>query len=121
VHATLPTGAPRAVQLTDLQQRPHWIKVETSAVYNLTTQFGGGKTHALTLLYHPAQDGPVAPMRRTPWGSIAFQLGREEGDSPSLLLLMRGLRTVQDELPNYLNRERRRKMGLGGRYGSMVF
>ena len=28
------------------------IKVETSAVYNLTTQFGGGKTHALTLLYH---------------------------------------------------------------------
>ena len=28
------------------------IKVETSAVFNLTTQFGGGKTHALTLLYH---------------------------------------------------------------------
>jgi hypothetical protein len=30
------------------------IKVETSAVYNLTTQFGGGKTHAMTLLYHLA-------------------------------------------------------------------
>ena len=26
------------------------IKVETSAVFNLTTQFGGGKTHALTLI-----------------------------------------------------------------------
>src|SRR5207245_8845770 len=36
------------------------IKVETSAVYNLTTQFGGGKTHALTLLYHLANAGPAA-------------------------------------------------------------
>jgi len=36
------------------------IKVETSAVYNLTTQFGGGKTHALTLLYHLAKAGPAA-------------------------------------------------------------
>jgi hypothetical protein len=39
------------------------IKVETSAIYNLTTQFGGGKTHALTLLYHLyhlAEAGPVA-------------------------------------------------------------
>src|SRR4051794_28568918 len=25
-------------------------KTETSAIFNLTTQFGGGKTHALTLL-----------------------------------------------------------------------
>src|SRR5271156_405212 len=33
------------------------IKVETSAVFNLTTQFGGGKTHALTLLYHLAKGG----------------------------------------------------------------
>src|SRR5712692_2040002 len=98
------------------------IKVETSAIYNLTTQFGGGKTHALTLLYHLAEAGPAAsnwkgvpslldqagvqtvpgaatgvfvgtefdslagrggndgtPLRRTPWGEIAFQLGREEG------------------------------------------
>ncbi len=30
------------------------IKTETSAVFNMTTQFGGGKTHALTLLYHMA-------------------------------------------------------------------
>src|ERR1700752_2012051 len=36
------------------------IKVETSAVFNLTTQFGGGKTHALTLLYHLASNGPKA-------------------------------------------------------------
>ena len=36
------------------------IKVETSAVFNLTTQFGGGKTHALTLLYHLAKGGPKA-------------------------------------------------------------
>jgi len=35
------------------------IKVETSAIYNLTTQFGGGKTHALTLLYHLAEAGPA--------------------------------------------------------------
>lgn len=36
------------------------IKVETSAVYNLSTQFGGGKTHSLTLLYHLAKGGPEA-------------------------------------------------------------
>jgi hypothetical protein len=30
---------------------------ETSAVFNMTTQFGGGKTHALTLLYHLAKNG----------------------------------------------------------------
>ncbi len=33
-------------------------KTETSAVFNLATQFGGGKTHALTLLYHLAKNGP---------------------------------------------------------------
>src|ERR1700730_3898390 len=97
------------------------IKVETSAIYNLTTQFGGGKTHALTLLYHLARAGSAAnnwkgvrslcdqagvqavpgattavfvgtefdsltgrggkdgtPLRRTPWGEIAFQLGGKE-------------------------------------------
>ena len=93
---------------------------ETSAVFNLATQFGGGKTHALTLLYHLAKHGSAAnswtgvskvlkqagigsvqqadvavfvgtefdsitgrggndgtPLRRTPWGEIAFQLGGE--------------------------------------------
>src|SRR5256714_10322046 len=36
------------------------INVETSAIYNLTTQFGGGKTHALTLLYHLVKAGSKA-------------------------------------------------------------
>src|SRR2546427_5177537 len=35
-------------------------RTETSAVFNMTTQFGGGKTHSLTLLYHLANSGPKA-------------------------------------------------------------
>lgn len=35
-------------------------RTETSAVFNLATQFGGGKTHALTLLYHLAKHGRAA-------------------------------------------------------------
>src|SRR5271154_535725 len=35
-------------------------KTETSAVFNMTTQFGGGKTHSLTLLYHLAKGGQKA-------------------------------------------------------------
>lgn len=97
-------------------------KTETSAVFNLATQFGGGKTHALTMLYHLARNGakshgwagvrsmleqahvpavPEAavavfvgtefdsisgrggndgtPLRKTPWGEIAWQLGGEAG------------------------------------------
>lgn len=97
------------------------ITVETNAVFNMATQFGGGKTHALTLLYHLAEHGPAAqgwqgvgaildlaqvkavpradtavfvgtefdsltgrggqggePLRKTPWGEIAWQLGREK-------------------------------------------
>ncbi len=99
---------------------PNGVKVETSAVFNLCTQFGG-ETHALTLLYHLASGrrkvtgwqaasprcsrhrSPDVPTsrspsssgrsstrsraeaartgrrRRTPWGEIAFQLGREDG------------------------------------------
>ena len=95
-------------------------KTETSAIFNLATQFGGGKTHALTLLYHLAKNGASAnnwtgvqkilnkagastipqaavavfvgtefdsltgrggddgtPLRKTPWGEIAYQLGGE--------------------------------------------
>ena len=33
---------------------------ETSAVFNMSTQFGGGKTHSLTSLYHLAENGPKA-------------------------------------------------------------
>jgi hypothetical protein len=96
-------------------------KTETSSVFNMATQFGGGKTHALTLLYHLANSGNAAenwfgvsrikekagisrvpksevavfvgsefdsihgrggdgtPLRKTPWGEIAFQLSGEQG------------------------------------------
>lgn len=36
------------------------IKVETSAVFNMATQFGGGKTHSLTALFHLARGGDDA-------------------------------------------------------------
>jgi hypothetical protein len=36
------------------------ITVETSPVFNMATQFGGGKTHTLALLYHMAEGGPKA-------------------------------------------------------------
>ncbi len=92
-----------------------------SAVFNMATQFGGGKTHTLALLYHLAENGPKAakwpgvsqildkaglgevptaatavfvgsefdsikgrggddgtPLRKTPWGEIAFQIGGKE-------------------------------------------
>jgi hypothetical protein len=146
-------------------------RTETSAVFNLATQFGGGKTHALTLLYHLAHNGAAShkwagvpqllaaagvkevpkaaiavlvgaefdsikgrggedgtPVRKTPWGEIAWQLGGEKAfaivaehektktapggevirqifpkDKPSLILL--------DELMNYVSRNR--KNGLG--------
>lgn len=50
--------------LTDLAaqvvRRLSGEKTGTSAVFNLSTQFGGGKTHTLTLLYHLAKSGPTA-------------------------------------------------------------
>jgi len=39
---------------------------ETSAVFNMATQFGGGKTHALALLYHLARGGAKA----TKWRDV---------------------------------------------------
>jgi predicted AAA+ superfamily ATPase len=145
-------------------------RTETSAVFNMTTQFGGGKTHSLTLLYHLANNGPKAkdwqgvsrllqvakvssvpaakvavfvgtefdpiagrggkdgtPMRKTPWGEIAFQLGGEKAlavlaeherqgiapggdviraflpeDKPVLILM--------DELMNFVSRSRKSGM-----------
>lgn len=44
----------------EVLRRLSGINVETSAVFNMSTQFGGGKTHALTLLYHLATAGPAA-------------------------------------------------------------
>lgn len=145
-------------------------KTETNAIFNLATQFGGGKTHALTLLYHLAKSGAVAnkfagvstlltkagiagvpkaeaavfvgldfdsiqgrggdgePVRKTPWGEIAWQLGGAKAfalvaehdrlaqapggdvirkflpqDKPSLILM--------DELMNYVSRNRRSGLG----------
>src|SRR5438093_7375735 len=105
----------------EVMRRLSGEKTETSAVFNMATQFGGGKTHTLTLLYHLATHGPRAsawpgvshilaqagmkevpeaatavfvgtefdsiqgrggddgtPLRKTPWGEIAFQLGGEK-------------------------------------------
>src|ERR671929_2184593 len=44
----------------EVVRRLSGVQTETSAVFNLTTQFGGGKTHFLTLLYHLASQGPKA-------------------------------------------------------------
>lgn len=40
-------------------RRLNGLQVETSAVFNMATQFGGGKTHAPTTLYHLATTGPA--------------------------------------------------------------
>lgn len=144
------------------------IKVETSAVFNMATQFGGGKTHSLTALYHLAQGGAASrewkgvdailrraevgevpkadvavfvgtefdvvdgqvkegePRRRTPWGEIAWQLGREKtfsavakhdeqltapaGDALRRMLPEGPALILMDELLNFVSRGR--KMGL---------
>src|SRR2546421_2112400 len=49
-------------------------KTETSAVFNMTTQFGGGKTHALTLLYHLAHNGAAA----NDWFGVSKILAKAE-------------------------------------------
>ncbi|MFO0915267.1 MAG: DUF499 domain-containing protein [Pirellulales bacterium] len=41
-------------------RRLNGIQLETSAVFNMATQFGGGKTHSLTTLFHLAQHGDEA-------------------------------------------------------------
>jgi hypothetical protein len=96
------------------------IQLQTSAVFNMATQFGGGKSHSLLALYHLARNGEKAkawngvdrvlrkaeiktvpeaavavfmgkefdslqgrgggdePIRKTPWGEIAWQLGKKD-------------------------------------------
>lgn len=44
----------------EVVRRLSGITTETSAVFNMTTQFGGGKTHALTMLFHLARNGAAA-------------------------------------------------------------
>jgi predicted AAA+ superfamily ATPase len=45
---------------TDVVRRLSGERHQASAVFNMATQFGGGKTHALTLLYHLAEGRPKA-------------------------------------------------------------
>lgn len=151
----------------EVVRRLSGIHTGTSAVFNMTTQFGGGKTHALTLLYHLAKAGGAAkgwtgvdrilakaqvteppearigvfvgtefdslsgrggtdgaPLRRTPWGELAWQLGGAEGFekaaehdrqgvAPSTEVIRSFIPTdrpcliLMDELMNYINRSRR--------------
>jgi hypothetical protein len=153
------------------------ITEATSAIFNMTTQFGGGKTHALTLLYHLAQNGPAArqwvgvphilqragvqtvpqakvavfvgmrfdgrggddgtPLRRTPWGEIAWQLAGEagyavmrpfdeEGRAPGgdtiaklFALVNQPILILMDELINYVSRYR--QSGLGAQLYNFLF
>lgn len=151
------------------------VNTATSAGFNLTTQFGGGKTHALTLLYHLGRGGPPAsrwpgvgkileqagltaipqaatavfvgvrfdprggedePLRRTPWGEIAWQLGGaegyaimagadQEGRAPGGDTLARLFRQVNrpclilmDEVISYISRYR--AGGLGGQMYNFI-
>jgi len=158
-------------------RRLNGVTTETSAVFNLATQFGGGKTHSLTLLYHLAKHGPAShgwagvaqilakagqsqmpvgaaavfvgtefdsvkgrggddgtPLRKTPWGELAWQLGGTDGfalvaqhdaqgiapggdvlaklipDTPCLILM--------DELMNYISRNR--KNGLAAQFYNFI-
>jgi len=45
---------------TQVVRRLNGVTLETSPVFNLSTQFGGGKTHSLTLLFHLARGGAEA-------------------------------------------------------------
>lgn len=102
---------------SQVMRRLSGIQLETSAVFNMATQFGGGKSHSLLALYHLARSGEKAktwngvdrilrkaeiktvpeaavavfmgkefdslqgrgggdePVRKTPWGEIAWQIG----------------------------------------------
>jgi hypothetical protein len=152
---------------SEVLRRLSGIKTETSAVFNMTTQFGGGKTHSLLLLYHLASNGAAAnewqgvrrltelagirsvpnariavfvgtefdpisgrggddgtPVRKTPWGELAYQLGgaealahlkehEEQGIAPGGDVIRRfipqgeAVLIVMDELMNFVSRCRK--------------
>jgi hypothetical protein len=152
---------------SEVLRRLSGIKTETSAVFNMTTQFGGGKTHSLLLLYHLAHNGSAAndwqgvrrltelagiksvpqakvavfvgtefdpisgrggddgtPLRKTPWGELAYQVGgpealailkehEEQGIAPGGDVIRRFLPQnqpvliVMDELMNFVSRSRK--------------
>jgi hypothetical protein len=56
----------------EVVRRLSGTKTETSAVFNLNTQFGGGKTHFLTLLFHLAGHGARADR----WNGVSHILER---------------------------------------------
>src|SRR3954462_14593922 len=56
----------------EVVRRLSGVQTEASAVFNLATQFGGGKTHFLTLLYHLASHGPGADR----WAGVSRILER---------------------------------------------
>lgn len=56
----------------EVMRRLSGLTTETSAVFNMTTQFGGGKTHALTLLYHLARHGSTG----NGWRGVSKMLDR---------------------------------------------
>lgn len=151
----------------EVMRRLSGIKTETSAVFNMTTQFGGGKTHSLLLLYHLASNGDAGrnwqgvsrllelaglksvpkaqvavfvgtefdaisgrggsdgtPIRHTPWGEIAYQLGgasalavlkehEEQGIAPGGDVIRRFIPKdkpvliLMDELMNFVSRSRK--------------
>lgn len=85
-------------------KRMNGVQTETSAVFNLATQFGGGKTHSLTLLYHLCTKGEAshdwtgvrqildaAEQKKMPKGVAAVFVGtefdslagRQDADGPS--------------------------------------
>ncbi len=154
---------------SEVVRRLAGVNASASAGFNMTTQFGGGKTHALTLLYHLARGGPAAagwtgvrqildragvaqapeaatavfvgvrfdaregdgePLRRTPWGEIAWQLGGaagygvmaeadHEGRAPGgdtlarlFAVVNRPILILMDEVISYVSRYR--ASGLGG-------
>lgn len=56
---TLLTGSLKEL-CTQVIRRLNGLTIETSAVFNMATNFGGGKTHSLTALYHIAKGGSKA-------------------------------------------------------------
>ena len=72
------------------------VKVETSATFNLSTQFGGGKTHSLTLLYHLAKNGDTGKA-----SSAFLHPGRNFGLFAMQDILTEIDKAVRVKTPNY--------------------
>lgn len=161
---------------SQIVRRLSGIQLETSAVFNMATQFGGGKSHSLATLFHLASNGEVAktwkgvdsiltkaqvasvpkadvavfvgtefdvlkgrggdgePVRRTPWGEIAWQLGGPksfaivaehdaQGISPAGDVIRQMLPAgptliLMDELLNYVSSGR--KLGMRDQFFNFV-